>query len=344
MRKKNRKGNRDAQFLPVSFDAFQKLMREGRIAMPPLRHEALSPTVLERARRLFPRVGQFICRTFEQWELGFLRDVLPEAEIAVWEAIADAFDAYRIERADAGGDVVRTLIKISMGWEPDVETRESQRLRELLIRFYGRNETIALWRKHKAVNVMVVGVADCHGMESCRLKSDCFGPDYYQLRAALNRQRHAVAYLAEIPANHVATIDDLLAARKKVEALTSLRTHAVQIRLASIGSPEEPMREKTSVEESWKKIPDSSLDPWSQRRVTAEIRRTHTIKMPLSLKMGDQKLTIDGCRRLRGYERQGGDKVDMYVVKQDDSQDRWPLFDVVVKSADPPIPEGSQVG
>jgi len=66
----------------------------------PLRHTSLGK--LEgRARKLYERVGKFLCPTYEQWELGFLRDTHPEREIRIWEWIADHFEKLRQENPSA---------------------------------------------------------------------------------------------------------------------------------------------------------------------------------------------------------------------------------------------------
>lgn len=50
----------------------------------PIRHHTLPSDMLERIGRLYRTVGKHISPTLEHWEIGFMRDVRPEREIAVW--------------------------------------------------------------------------------------------------------------------------------------------------------------------------------------------------------------------------------------------------------------------
>ena len=99
----------------------------------PVRHEELTPELTERARSLYERVGHLMYSSFEQWELGFCRDTHPEREIMVWEAIADALEAYLTENPDAIIDkTLGQLVSLSMGAEPKTEDAKTRRLEELL--------------------------------------------------------------------------------------------------------------------------------------------------------------------------------------------------------------------
>jgi hypothetical protein len=109
MGKKNRKKNRKIRPRVLNSTQIAKMWQEGKLRPGPIRHEALSPALEERAKQLYARVGYMIWPTFEQWELGFLRDLNPESEIAVWEVIADVFDAYKAGNPDADKDTLGTL-------------------------------------------------------------------------------------------------------------------------------------------------------------------------------------------------------------------------------------------
>lgn len=56
----------------------------------PIVHEKLSDEQVERLRAVYAIVGSLYgsCRSFEDFELGFLRDIDPEREIEIWEMIA----------------------------------------------------------------------------------------------------------------------------------------------------------------------------------------------------------------------------------------------------------------
>jgi hypothetical protein len=65
----------------------------------PICHEkGLTPLLEEIARAIFSKVGHLVYPTFEQWELGFMRDLHPWREILVWENIARTFDRCGIWR------------------------------------------------------------------------------------------------------------------------------------------------------------------------------------------------------------------------------------------------------
>jgi hypothetical protein len=70
----------------------------------PIRHKrGLSPLLTALARELYRRAGHFTVRSFEQWELGFMRDMHPWWEVVKWEAICRAharFVAEHPERTD----------------------------------------------------------------------------------------------------------------------------------------------------------------------------------------------------------------------------------------------------
>jgi len=84
----------------------------------PICHESLSPTMEEVARFTYHMVGHLISPTFEQWELGFLRDLYPERELFLWLVIAEAFD--RVVADHPGLDeklIVGDLAAVSTGAE-----------------------------------------------------------------------------------------------------------------------------------------------------------------------------------------------------------------------------------
>jgi hypothetical protein len=62
-------------------------IRSGKI-----RHKSLSPEQEEIARQIYASCGHLVYPSFEQWELGFLRDSEPSQELAIWRAIAQTFE------------------------------------------------------------------------------------------------------------------------------------------------------------------------------------------------------------------------------------------------------------
>ena len=100
----------------------------------PIRHEkGLSPLLEEIARFIFSKVGHLVYPTFEQWELGFMRDMHPEREILVWENIARIYDLYVAQHPDAVNDeqIVSTIAAISTGHVSENETETEKELRRL---------------------------------------------------------------------------------------------------------------------------------------------------------------------------------------------------------------------
>jgi hypothetical protein len=60
----------------------------------PIRHEALPPELLDKIKALFDVIGSYISMTLEQFEIGFMRDMHPESEVALWCNITAAWLAY----------------------------------------------------------------------------------------------------------------------------------------------------------------------------------------------------------------------------------------------------------
>jgi hypothetical protein len=99
----------------------------------PVRHKkGLSPVLEGLSRTLFSQVGHFVYPSFEQWELGFMRDKHPWREILIWENIARTFDRYISEHPDADGRVViGSIAAVSAGQAPENEIEKE--LRELYL-------------------------------------------------------------------------------------------------------------------------------------------------------------------------------------------------------------------
>jgi len=65
-----------------------------QIRQGPIRHESLSPELLERVGKIYSLLGPYLNKTLEQFELGFMRDMHPDREIGIFEVIMEAFSAY----------------------------------------------------------------------------------------------------------------------------------------------------------------------------------------------------------------------------------------------------------
>jgi hypothetical protein len=109
----------------------------------PIRHkQGLSPLLTKLARELFQRAGHYIYQTFEQWELGFMRDSHPWREILIWEAICRAYEAYLAKHPEAAKDAkIIPALAISSGATLEKEPAKSQELQQLLKETWGKRWT-----------------------------------------------------------------------------------------------------------------------------------------------------------------------------------------------------------
>ena len=105
----------------------------------PIRHKrGLTPLLGELARAIFAKVGHFVYPTFEQWELGFMRDMHPWREILIWETIARTFDLYSAKHPDVKGEqVVGTIVSISTGQVSENESETEKELRKMYKEAHG---------------------------------------------------------------------------------------------------------------------------------------------------------------------------------------------------------------
>lgn len=60
----------------------------------PIRNESLPPELLKQIEAVFDVIGPYINMTLEQFEIGFMRDMHPESEVALWCSITAAWLAY----------------------------------------------------------------------------------------------------------------------------------------------------------------------------------------------------------------------------------------------------------
>jgi hypothetical protein len=60
----------------------------------PIRHGSLPPELLEQIKAVYDVIGPYLNMTLEQFEIGFMRDMHPESEVALWCSITAAWLAY----------------------------------------------------------------------------------------------------------------------------------------------------------------------------------------------------------------------------------------------------------
>jgi hypothetical protein len=94
--------------------------------------KGLSPLLEEIARGIFAKVGHFAYPTFEQWELGFMRDLHPWQEILIWENIARTYDLYLAQHTEDvnSEQIVAAILAVSTGQMPENLTESEKELRK----------------------------------------------------------------------------------------------------------------------------------------------------------------------------------------------------------------------
>src|ERR1700730_9746220 len=65
-----------------------------QLRLGPIRHGSLPPELLDQIKAVFDVIGSYFGMTLEQFEIGFMRDMHPESEVALWCSITAAWLAY----------------------------------------------------------------------------------------------------------------------------------------------------------------------------------------------------------------------------------------------------------
>jgi len=116
-------------------------------------------------------------------------------------------------------------------------------------------ESIKVRRKLAKNLKKYYGLADAHGIETwlpySKRATDTFP---YDMRAQLNRQRHALYFEVEIEQADADIVEALLAKSDFIGAFNIIKKRAV-----IIGFPQE---HRSEYEKSWELIPNPKLDPW----------------------------------------------------------------------------------
>jgi hypothetical protein len=94
----------------------------GELRQGPIRHKSLSPELLEHIRAVYDVLGRYLDSSLEQFEIGFMRDMHPEREVAVWCRITSAWIDYHEKHLgeellpdDDEKKLIGALIAISTG-------------------------------------------------------------------------------------------------------------------------------------------------------------------------------------------------------------------------------------
>jgi len=90
----------------------------------PIRHGSLPQELLDQIRAVFEVIDLHIGMTLEEFEIGFMRDMHPQREVALWFRIAKAWLAYHEDFLgnktlpnEEEGKLLGALIAISSGIE-----------------------------------------------------------------------------------------------------------------------------------------------------------------------------------------------------------------------------------
>ena len=110
----------------------------------PIRNESLPPELLEQIKAVFDVIGPYINMTLEQFEIGFMRDMHPESEVALWCSITAAWLAYHEKylNDETPSDeeerkLLGALIAISTGVEDVAKLNVPTVVGRRLLRCYG---------------------------------------------------------------------------------------------------------------------------------------------------------------------------------------------------------------
>lgn len=95
-----------------------------KLRQGPIRHESLPPELLEQIKHIHDLIGKYIGMNLEKFEIGFMRDMHPENEVALWGNITAAWIAYHEKYLndetlpdEAERNLIAALIGISTGAE-----------------------------------------------------------------------------------------------------------------------------------------------------------------------------------------------------------------------------------
>ena len=69
-------------------------MHLSRFRQGPIRNTSLSPELLAQIKAAFDVIGKYLGMPLEEFEIGFMRDMHPESEVALWCRITKAWLAY----------------------------------------------------------------------------------------------------------------------------------------------------------------------------------------------------------------------------------------------------------
>lgn len=106
----------------VKKKAKRKMVKLRKLKPGPIRHVALPAQLLDQIGAAYKVLGPYLDTTLEQFELGFMRDMHPVREIAIWNRIAAAWRSYhdkffdgKPQSMEEGKKIVGALVAHSTG-------------------------------------------------------------------------------------------------------------------------------------------------------------------------------------------------------------------------------------
>ena len=128
-----------------------------------------------------------------------------------------------------------------------------------------------------------IGIADAHGLESFFHLDDADAESdrkkFLQLRASLNRQRHACFYELTLNQFESKLIQKLLDNRMCKSALRILKQFP-------------KIKIERSCKNSWELIPNSKLDPWYSGELDEEDQLDDNVEPTIEFKEMEPKLNV----------------------------------------------------
>src|SRR5262245_27742070 len=109
----------------------------------PIRHESLSPDLLEKIGVVHGLIGRYLNTTLEEFEIGFMRDMHPQREVALWCRIELAWRSFHLRHLEGKlladeeeKRILGALLGISTGMENHEDLRVPADVAQNLLECY----------------------------------------------------------------------------------------------------------------------------------------------------------------------------------------------------------------
>jgi hypothetical protein len=77
----------------------ERTLKAGQVKLGPIIHRQLSAELEERIRKFEPVLAEVYPKSHQEWLEGFQRDLIPEDEVKIFEAIASAYQSFLAKQA-----------------------------------------------------------------------------------------------------------------------------------------------------------------------------------------------------------------------------------------------------